>query len=112
MQSVTVGSSISNSAAPVGVIAFAIPPGFTIDFSSRNLPAELTICNSICDPELIFHEGRAVVSSMFPEIGVSRRIYYTSGDNDENLLSITIRKLSFLEKGIRVIDYGHQIFCK
>ena len=89
----------TDNTSPVGVTAFASPPGFTVDFSSRNLPGELTVCNSICDPELVFDEGRAIVSSMFPEIGVSSRIYYTSGNNDENLLSITDSKIIVFGKG-------------
>lgn len=90
---------LTDNTSPVGMTAFAIPPGFTVDFSSRNLPGELTVCNSICNPELVFDEGRAIVSSMFPEIGVSSRIYYTSGDNDENLLSITDSKIVVFGKG-------------
>ena len=91
----------SDNTSPVGVTAFAIPPDFTVDFSSRNLPGELTVCNSVCNPELVFDEGRAIVSSMWPEIGVSSRIYYTSGDKDENLLSITDSKIVVFGKGNR-----------
>lgn len=77
---------------PVGTTAFAIPADFTVDFSSRNVPAELTTVNSVCNPELVFDEGRAVVASSRPEIGVSR-VYYTSGDRDEQLLAITDSKV-------------------
>jgi hypothetical protein len=79
----------SDNTSPVGVTSFTIPPDFTVDFSSRNLPTELTVCNSICNPELVFDEGRAIVSSRRPEIGVSSRVYYTAGDRDTELLSIT-----------------------
>jgi hypothetical protein len=79
----------SDNNSPVGVAAFAIPPDFTVDFASRNLPGELTVCNAICSPELVFDEGRAIVSSMWPEIGVSSRVYYTSGNEDLQLLAIT-----------------------
>jgi hypothetical protein len=89
----------TDNTSPVGVAAFVIPPEFTVDFATRNLPSELTTCNSICNPELVFDEGRAIVSAMFPEIGVSSRVYYTSGDNDENLLSITDSKIVALGKG-------------
>jgi hypothetical protein len=51
--------------------------------------AKLTVVNSIPNPELTFDEGRAIVSSRLPEIGVSARVYYTSGERDEDLLSIT-----------------------
>jgi len=62
---------------------------FTVDFGSRNLPGEITVVNAIPNPELTFDEGRAIVSSMYPEIGVSARVIYTRGDKDDELLSIT-----------------------
>ena len=83
----------SNNTSPVGSTSFLIPPDFTVDFSSRDLPGELTTCNSICNPELVFDEGRAIVSSKRPEIGVSSRVYYTRGDDDLDLLSITDSKV-------------------
>ncbi len=49
--------------------------------------------NSVCNPELAFDEGRALVSSRQPEIGVSARVYYTSADGDERLDSITDSKV-------------------
>ena len=73
--------------------AFAIPPQFTIDFASRHLPSELTVTNAVPNPELTFDEGRAIVSSMWPEIGVSARVYYTAGGRDERLHAITDSKL-------------------
>jgi hypothetical protein len=63
--------------------------GTTVDFGSRDLPTELVVVNAVPNPELTFDEGRAVVSSELPEIGLSARVYYTSGDGDEQLLSIT-----------------------
>lgn len=83
----------SDNASPVGVTAFAIPPDYTVDFASRDLPGEITVCNSVCNPELVFDEGRAIVSSMWPEIGVSARVVYTRGERDEELLAITDAKL-------------------
>ena len=47
-------------------------------------------------------EGRAIVSSMFPEIGVSSRVYYTAGERDKELLSITDSKVVVFGKG----NYG------
>jgi hypothetical protein len=88
----------TDNTSPVGVTAFAIPPDFTVDFSSRNLPGELTVCNAICNPELIFDEGRAIVSSMWPEIGVSSRIYYTR-ERDTELLAITNTKVVVFQHG-------------
>jgi hypothetical protein len=83
----------SDDSSPVGMAAFAIPPQFTVDFASRNLPGELTVTNAVPSPELTFDEGRAIVSSMWPEIGVSARVYYTAGERDETLHAITDSKV-------------------
>lgn len=91
--SVSYFKGFTDNTSPVGVTSFAIPPDFTVDFSSRDLPGELTVCNSVCNPELVFDEGRAIVSSRRPEIGVSSRVYYTAGDRDTELLSITDSKV-------------------
>jgi hypothetical protein len=87
--SVSYFKGFSDNSSPVGATSFSIPPDFTVDFGSRNLPPELTLVNSVCNPELLFDEGRAIVSSRRPEIGVSSRIYYTAGERDEELLAIT-----------------------
>ena len=89
----------TDNTAPVGMTAFAIPPDFTVDFGSRNLPGELTVVNSVCNPELVFDEGRIIVSSMWPEIGVSSRVYYTAGERDKELLSITDSKVVVFGQG-------------
>jgi hypothetical protein len=91
--SVSYFKGFSDNTSPVCVTSFPIPPDFTVDFSSRNLPGELTVCNSVCNPELVFDEGRAIVSSRRPEIGVSSRVYYTAGEQDLELLSITDSKI-------------------
>jgi hypothetical protein len=83
----------SSNANPVCSTSFAITPDFTIDFCSRNLPGEVTVCNSICAPELTLDEGRAIVSSTCKEIGVSSRVYYTSGNNDEQITGVTDSKI-------------------
>jgi len=90
---VTFFKGFTDDSSPVGTAAFAIPPQFTVDFGSRNLPGELTVTNAVPSPELTFDEGRAVVSSMWPEIGVSARVYYTAGDRDERLHAITDSKV-------------------
>ncbi|MGI8685723.1 MAG: hypothetical protein ACR2MO_11675 [Acidimicrobiales bacterium] len=90
---VTWFKGFSDNSSPVGTTSFAIPADFTVDFSSRNLPGELTVCNAVCNPELVFDEGRAIVSSTHSAIGVSSRVYYTSGDRDEQLLAITDSKV-------------------
>lgn len=84
---------------PVCVCGYVIPPDFTIDFCSRSLPTEITTCNCVCQPELEFDEGRAIVSSMFPEIGVSSRVYYTAGSDDSQLLAITDSKIVLFGAG-------------
>jgi hypothetical protein len=83
----------SDNSTPEGVSTFLIPPDFTVDFGSRTLPPELTVVNAVPAPELLQAEGRAVVSARLPEIGVSARVYYTSGDGDEQLLAITDSKV-------------------
>jgi hypothetical protein len=90
---------LTDNNSPVCVSAFAIPPDYTIDFCSRALPSEITTCNAVCQAELVFDEGRAIVSSMWPEIGVSSRVYYTSGDRDEQLLAITDSKIVVFGEG-------------
>lgn len=90
---VTFFKGFTDDSSPVGMAAFAIPPQFTVDFASRHLPGTLTFTNAVSDPELTFDEGRAIVSSMWSEIGVSARVYYTAGDADERLHAITDAKL-------------------
>lgn len=97
--SVSYFKGFSDNTSPVGVTSFSIPPDFTVDFSSRNLPGELTTVNSVCNPELVFDEGRAIVSSRRPEIGVSSRIYYTADERDVELLAITDSKIVRFEQG-------------
>jgi hypothetical protein len=83
----------SDDTSPVGVASLSIPPQFTVDFGSRNLPPELCTVNAVPTTELTFDEGRAIVSSLLPEIGVSARVYYTAGDRDERLLALTDSKV-------------------
>jgi hypothetical protein len=90
---VTWFKGFSDNSSPVGTTSFSIPPDYTVDFGSRDLPGELTVVNAVCNPELTFDEGRALVSSRYAEIGVSARVYYTTGDKDENLQAITDSKL-------------------
>ena len=89
----------SDNSSPVGVSSFVIPPDYTVDFGSRNLPGELTVVNSVPNPELTFDEGRALVSSRQPEIGVSARVIYTTGDKDEQLQAITDSKVVQIDQG-------------
>lgn len=96
---VTFFKGFSNDAAPVGTAAYLIPPQYTVDFGSRNLPWELTVVNSRPQPELTYDEGRAIVSAQFPEIAVSARVYYTAGEKDERLHAITDSKVVVYGKG-------------
>lgn len=74
-----------------------LDPGITTDLCSRAIPEPLTTCNATCEPELTFHEGRAVVRSSTKEgcgrIGVSARVYYTTGDDDASLSAISDSKI-------------------
>ena len=79
----------TDNSSPAGTASIIIPPDFQVDFGSRSLNGELTVVNAVPTPELTFAEGRAIVSSRLPEIGVSARLYYTSGDKDEQLLAIS-----------------------
>jgi hypothetical protein len=97
--SVTFFKGFTDNSSPVGTAAFAIPPQFTVDFASRHLPSELTTVNAVPNPELTFDEGRAIVSSTRPEIGVSARVYYTAGDGDERLHAVTDSKVVVYGKG-------------
>jgi hypothetical protein len=92
---------LTDNITPECVSAMAIPPDYTVDFCSRSLPSLLTTCNIVCNPGLNFHEGRAIISSMFPEIGVSSRVYYTEGSEDEELLAITDSKIVLFGRGNR-----------
>jgi hypothetical protein len=89
----------TNNNSPVATTSMIIPADFQVDFGSRDLPGELTDVNVIPSPELTFDEGRAIVSSQLPEIGVSVRLYYTSGDNDEQLLAISDSKVVVFGQG-------------
>jgi hypothetical protein len=91
MRSATVVSVTNQSTRP-NLVTVSWFKGFSAS-SSRDLPGELTTLNSVCNPQLVFDEGRAIVSSRQPEIGVSARVYYTSGDGDEELHAITDSKL-------------------
>jgi hypothetical protein len=81
----------------------------TTDFCSRSLPGPITTCNAVCDPELTFNEGRAVVSSTTEtannpdcaKIGVSARVYYTAGESDDVVSAITDSKIVRVGEGNR-----------
>ncbi|GAB2682690.1 hypothetical protein [Thalassiella azotivora] len=96
---VTWYKGFSDDSSPVGQSTFSIPPDFTVDFASRNLPGEVTVTNSVPNPELTFDEGRAVVSSTRPQIGVSARVYYARGDDDLDLAAVTDSKVVRVGEG-------------
>src|SRR5262245_7855293 len=74
---------------PVCTTIFDLDVGFQTDFCSRQIPDPITSCNATCAPELTFHEGKAVVSANCRDIGVSARVYYTSGDTDDAVSAIS-----------------------
>lgn len=96
---VTFYKGFTNDGFPVGSAAFTIPPQYTVDFASRHLPGELTVTNSVPNPPLTFDEGRAIVWSEEPDIGVSARVYYTAGKDDERLHAITDSKVVVYRAG-------------
>ena len=83
---------------PSCITDFTLEPDLTADFCSRDLPGGVTTCNSICDPELDFHEGRAIVGASCKAIGVSGRVYY-AGEDDSDLLAITDSKIVDFKDG-------------
>ena len=87
------------SNSPACVCTMTIPPEFTVDFCSRPLPDVLTTCNCTGSSGLEFHEGRAIISSLYPRLGVSSRVYYTSGAEDQDLLAITDSKIVDITQG-------------
>jgi hypothetical protein len=61
--------------------------------------SNITTCNTICDPELTFTEGKAIVSSSAPDecsrIAVDARVYYTTGDvTDTGVVAVSNPKIS------------------
>lgn len=91
--SVSYYKGFTNDSSPVCSTNFSIPSRFTVDYCSRNLPGTLTTCNSTCNPALTFDEGRAIVASTCRDIGVSARVYYTSGDADNRVDALTDSKV-------------------
>lgn len=76
---------------------FSLDAGFQTDFCSRQIPEPLTTCNATCAPDLTFHEGKAVVSTNCRHIGVSARVYYTTGAIDDAVSAISDSK---------IVDFG------
>lgn len=97
--SVSFYKGFSSNSAPVCTTNFSITPDFTVDFCSRNLPSEITVCNSTCAPELTADEGRAIVGATCKEIAVSSRVYYLSGQADEQMTAITDSKIVLIGQG-------------
>lgn len=91
--------------SPACTTTFVLGAGFQTDFCSRTIPDALTTCNTTCTPELTFHEGKAVVSSSTRDdcrsIGVSARVYYTSGSADDEVTAISDSKIMRFGQGNR-----------
>ena len=90
---------------PACTMMLSVDPGVTADVCSQAIPDPLTTCNATCEPELTFHEGRAVVSSSTDEgcerVAVSARVYYTNGGDGGDLAAISDSKLVLFGKGNR-----------
>ena len=67
-----------------GSCYYSIPPGYTVDIATRQIPGEITTVNCVSNPELDYHEGRALVNSVYPQIAVSSRVIYTEGTKDDS----------------------------
>lgn len=81
-----------------------LAPGVTHDFCSRDVLSNITTCNSICDPELTFTEGKAIVSASksCTRGGVESRVYYTTGDtSDTGVAAVSNPKIVRLPEGNR-----------
>ena len=81
-----------------------VAPGDSWTFCSRALPQSITTCSLMCDPRLISHQGKAIVSSTesFNEcsfIGVEARVYYTTGAGDTAISAISNSKIVFAGEG-------------
>ena len=92
--------------APVCTTTAMIGPGVAHDFCSRDLLNNITTCNSICDPELTFAEGKAIVSSTASaacsHIGVDSRVYYTTGETtDTGVAAVSNPKIVRVGRGNR-----------
>jgi hypothetical protein len=79
---------------PACSTSLSLAPGVARDFCSREIPDALTTCNSTCDPELEFEEGKAIVSSTSGAAcgngAVDARVYYTAGEEpDADLQAIS-----------------------
>jgi hypothetical protein len=74
---------------PACTTSFSLGAGFQTDFCSRAIPDALTSCNATCTPDLTFHEGKAVVKADCKQLGVSARVYYTTGATDSAVTAIT-----------------------
>jgi len=91
---------------PECTTSVVVDPGVTHDFCSRDLLSNITSCNSICDPELSFTEGKAMVSSdartNCGRIGVDSRVYYTTGEtSDTGVAAVSNPKIVRADRGNR-----------
>lgn len=52
-----------------------------------------------CAPEFTFHEGKAMVYANCLRLGVSARVYYTTGGNDSAVTAISDSKIVHINQG-------------
>lgn len=82
-----------------------INAGETQEHCSRDLPGAIAVCQSTCDPNLTFEEGKAVVnlhetcflSVDSRRLAVDARLYHTTGDADDAVSGVT---------GLKVVRFG------
>lgn len=72
--------------------SFVIPPGFAVTFGSRPVPCAVASVESAPHRSVHFDDGQAVISARLPQIAVQARLYWTSGEHDENLLAVAERE--------------------
>ena len=72
--------------------SFVIPPGFAVTFGSRPLPCTVASVESLSHRDVHFDDGQAVISARLPQIAVEAKLYWTSGEHDENVLAIADRE--------------------
>ena len=92
---------------PVCTTTMSVGAGLQTDCCARAIPEALTTCNTMCTPDLTFHEGTAVVSSSVladPEclcLAVSARVYDTTGTTYSVVTAISDAKIVRINLGNR-----------
>jgi hypothetical protein len=84
---------------PVCTTTMSVTPGMQTDVCSRAIPDALRSCNTTCAPDLTFHEGKAEVHASCGRLGISARVYYTTGVTDSVVTAISDAKIVYINQG-------------